>query len=271
MSLTKDEMKTLFDAPFKYPKTQHLKGSKGVTETGQVALPDLDCDRIIIEEKLDGAEVAIGFNDLGGDYLRNRNSALGHFQFDPFHTWFYPQRESLRRALGEAQHILFGEWLFAKHTVYYDALPSYFMAFDIYDIANDKWLTTQARRDLLDGTGTCHVPVLYEGPVEEAPSLDTLIRPSLYKTENWETALREQCESKGYLWEKAQEETDFSKKSEGLYVKAEKGDEVVGFYKYIREGFLRTIIESGSHWASREIIPNRIAHEGTHHRRPNVS
>jgi hypothetical protein len=101
--------------------------------------------------------------------------------------------------------------LFAKHTVYYDALPSYFMAFDIYDIANDKWLTTQARRDLLDGTGTCHVPVLYEGPVEEAPSLDTLIRPSLYKTENWETALREQCESKGYLWEKAQEETDFSK------------------------------------------------------------
>ena len=29
--------------------------------------------------------------------------------------------------------MLFGEWLFAKHSKHYTSLPAYFIAFDIYD------------------------------------------------------------------------------------------------------------------------------------------
>jgi hypothetical protein len=29
--------------------------------------------------------------------------------------------------------ILFGEWMYAKHSIHYTRLPDYFIAFDIYD------------------------------------------------------------------------------------------------------------------------------------------
>ncbi len=31
------------------------------------------------------------------------------------------------------RYIMYGEWLYAKHTVFYDNLTHYFMEFDIYD------------------------------------------------------------------------------------------------------------------------------------------
>jgi hypothetical protein len=46
----------------RYPKTHHLYGSKGVRESEQVKLESLPSDHIVVEEKLDGCEVAISFD-----------------------------------------------------------------------------------------------------------------------------------------------------------------------------------------------------------------
>lgn len=42
-------------------------------------------------------------------------------------------RITLCQILEPNRHILFGEWLFAKHSKHYTSLPAYFIAFDIYD------------------------------------------------------------------------------------------------------------------------------------------
>ena len=47
---------------------------------------------------------------------------------------------------------MYGEWLYAKHTVYYDALPHYFLEFDIYDKEQAIFLSTKKRKELLGST-----------------------------------------------------------------------------------------------------------------------
>lgn len=242
----------------KYPKTLHLKGSKGIIEEDQIDLNDLTFDRLIIEEKLDGAEVSIGFDEEGIDQIKNRNNDLFGAQFDLFYPWYYERRENLYEVLGK-RYVLWGEWLRAKHTVFYDALPSYFMSYDLFDKEEKLWLTTEARVTMLEGVDISHVPLLYQGPPEKAESFDPiLIRPSSFKTGNWIESMREECEKVNYSWDRAWSETEPSMLPEGLYIKTEKEGKVTGFYKYIRESFLRNILESGSHWKDRTMIPNLV-------------
>jgi atypical dual specificity phosphatase len=35
---------------------------------------------------------------------------------------------------------VYGEWLYAKHSIYYDKLPDLFIAYDIYIPEDDEWL-----------------------------------------------------------------------------------------------------------------------------------
>ena len=62
----------------KYPRTKHIEGSmiqKGDEDLKLVSLKEILGKNIVIEEKVDGANVAISFNDEGKLLLQNR----GHF------------------------------------------------------------------------------------------------------------------------------------------------------------------------------------------------
>ena len=43
-------------------------------------------------------------------------------------------------------------------------------------------------------------------------------------------------------------------------MKAEANGIVTGRYKFVRASFLTVVVDSGSHWIDRPIIPNRLAH-----------
>ena len=47
--------------------------------------------------------------------------------------------------------------------------------------------------------------------------------------------------------------------SEGLYIKTEENGVVTGRYKWVRYDFLQTVVESGSHWQDRPLLPNLLA------------
>ena len=124
---------------FKYPRTRHLEGSRlqpGDEDLESVPLADLAGSRLVVEEKLDGGNAGISFDPDGRMYLQSR----GHFlegggrerHFDLFKTWANRWRRELWGALGP-RYVLYGEWLYAKHTVFYDALPHYFLEFDALD------------------------------------------------------------------------------------------------------------------------------------------
>ena len=51
-------------------------------------------------------------------------------------------------SLSGSTRVLYGEWLCARHTVAYDKLPDWFVAFDIFDVPAGRFLS---RRVLLAG------------------------------------------------------------------------------------------------------------------------
>ena len=101
-----------------------------------------------------------------------------HPQYDLFKKWTSVKRPVLEAMLGR-QFILYGEWLYAKHSVHYRKLPHYFFEFDIYDKDAAQFLDLDTRLQMLDGTGLQTVPVIHRGRVT-AGELQSLIGPSAF-------------------------------------------------------------------------------------------
>ena len=74
-----------------------------------------------------------------------------------------------------SRYVLYGEWLFAKHTVFYDRLPHYFMEFDILDTTNGEFLSTELRHLRLKDSPVVSVPVLWRGPAKSLKHLQSLV------------------------------------------------------------------------------------------------
>lgn len=248
----------------KYPRTRHIEGSRlqpGDEDLEAVSFRELTGRHLVVEEKVDGANAGISF-DAGGELLLQ---SRGHFltggprerHFALFKTWAQRHRAALGAVLG-CRYVLYGEWLYAKHTVFYDALPHYFLEFDVLDRETGGFLSTERRRGLLAGAPVVSVPVLSEGPLKRPEQLTALVGASRFKTPGWRDALGEACARHGVDVGRVVAETDPSDEMEGLYVKVEEGGEVVGRYKFIRPGFLAAVLQSGSHWLNRPILPNGL-------------
>jgi hypothetical protein len=249
----------------KYPRTHHLEGSRlqpGDEDSQSVPFAALAGRDLVIEEKLDGANAGLSFDAAGRLWLQSR----GHFltggprekHFALFKRWASTHASTLRDALG-LRFVLYGEWLYAKHTVFYDRLPHYFLEFDILDTQTGVFLGTGERRALLAGLPVASVPVLRTGPCREPAEVTSLVGPSLYKGPTWRDTLGAAARARGLDPEQTWKETDPSDLMEGLYAKVEEGGRVVERYKYIRADFLTTVLDSGSHWLRRPILPNQLA------------
>jgi hypothetical protein len=248
----------------KYPRTHHLEGSRlqpGDEDSQSIPLAALAGRYLVIEEKLDGGNAGISFDAAGRLWLQSR----GHFltggarekHFDLFKRWAYAHAGALRGVLGH-RFVLYGEWLYAKHTVFYDRLPHYFLEFDVLDTEAGTFLATAERRALLNGLPVASVPVLRTGPCRDLGEVTALLGPSLYKGPTWRESLSAAARARGLDPEQIGKETDPSDLMEGLYIKVEEGGHVVERYKFIRASFLTTVLDSGSHWLRRPILPNQL-------------
>ena len=61
--------------------------------------------------------------------------------------------------------------------------------------------------------------------------------------------------------ERIRRESDPSDLMEGLYLKVEEEGQVKARYKYVRADFLTAVVDSGTHWLRRPIVPNMVAAE----------
>ena len=218
----------------KFPRTPHVTGSRiqpGDEDLPAVAADAVEGHSLIVEEKLDGSNAAVSFDGEGRLILQSRGHALTggprERQFDLFKRWANHHVVSFRNTLG-SRYVMYGEWLFARHTVAYDLLPHYFMEFDIYDRETQRFLDTNSRMSLLEGGPVHSVPVIAHGVVGR---LDQLIGPS-------------SCSSTELM--------------EGLYLKREEAGHVIERFKYVRAAFLQAVADSETHWMDRPIEPNRL-------------
>ncbi len=248
----------------KFPRTRHIQGSR--LQSGDLgddqAFADLAGRPLIITEKLDGANCGISFGRSGALLLQSR----GHYltgggrerHFDLFKTWAYALAHRLWPVL-QNRYVLYGEWLYAKHTVFYDCLPHYFLEFDVLDRERGHFLSTQARRALLAGLPIMPVPRVFAGALPSLEALQALVQPSSYRSPDWRRNLLQAAEASGSRADLVQKQTDDSDLAEGLYVRLEQGDSVRERFKFVRGSFTQAIESAEGHWLDRPILPNRLA------------
>jgi hypothetical protein len=250
---------------FKYPRTSHLRGSglqKGDEDLETVPFSELAGKFLVIEEKIDGANSGVSFDEKWELQLQSR----GHFltggprekHFNLFKTWAATHSEQFLEVLTD-RYVMYGEWLYAKHTEFYDLLPHYWFEFDILDKTTGDFLSTAGRRSMLGGLPIVPVPVLAKGKFDRFEDVLRLIKHSLYKSPHWKERLRLVALDGGLDPERALAETDPSDLAEGLYIKWEEGGVVKGRYKYVRGEFVQQIIDQDQHWLTKPIIPNQLA------------
>jgi hypothetical protein len=245
----------------KLPRTIHLEDSRmpNGDEKDSVKLATLTDKFLVVEEKVDGTGVSISFDENVNLSIQTRNKPAHMEQFDMLHKWANENMNTIWDLISD-RYILFGEWMYAKHTVFYDNLCHYFLESDMYDKKQEQWLSTVKRQTLISAHASdliCSVPIIKIGRVSSREELKSLVNaPSFCKTNQWRQALKNYCDDHGFELDLVMRETDNSDFPEGLYIKHEDQDKVIGRYKYIRFEFLQTILKSGSHFADRQIIPN---------------
>ncbi len=157
----------------KYPRTHHVPWSEGMNDDDRM-MDSTDAflgQRVIVTEKMDGENTS-----LYRDYIHARSlDGNSHISRD----WVKQFWSTIRMDIPEHWRIC-GENLYAKHSIGYEALPTYFMGFSIWTPDNTclSWDETKLYFELL---GVTHVPVIYDDIYDEKK-----IR-SLWDSKNWAT------------------------------------------------------------------------------------
>jgi hypothetical protein len=227
-----------------------------------IPLSALVGQHVVIEEKMDGANAGLSFDAEGRIWLQSRGHYLtGGYRerhWDLFKQWASCHADPLRERLGD-RYLMYGEWLFAKHTVFYDALPHYFMEFDVFDRVDGVFLSTERRQTLLEGLPVVSVSVLQEGTFGRKDTLAPLVGPSAFKTASWREVLGGVCDARGISEELTRRQTDRFDEMEGLYIKVEADGQVQDRFKFVRASFLQALGSAQGHWIDRPIVPNQLA------------
>lgn len=252
------------DIIIKYPRTPHIQGSRlqpGDEDLRQRRFSEIEGRHVVLEEKIDGANSAISFTEGGELRLQSR----GHFltggarerHYDLLKQWAAIHTEKFYEVLG-SRYVMYGEWMYAKHSIYYDLLPNYFMEFDILDRETDRFLDTPSRHELIRPLPVSSCPVLASGRFSDMDEIMKHLGDSKYISADHIGHLREDAEKLGLDADSICRQTDASRTMEGIYIKVEEEGEVVDRMKYVRSTFLQTVEESQQHWLDRAIVPNRI-------------
>lgn len=230
----------------KYPKTPRLQHAD-TTDWGKLS--------VVVSEKLDGANAGVSFTD-GVMLLQSRGHILvggrREKQFGPFKALCARLRDQLHQRLGE-RYLLFGEWMYAKHRVFYDALPGYFVTYDLFDKVTERFLSTDRRVDIMGGL-LPEAPILHRAPqFRKVHNFSQYIGPSKFKSDQWWPTLQAAAAAVGQ--KNPLEGTDDSNMMEGVYVKVEDEEHVVGRIKLPRIEFEK--VRSDANWFRDDVITNR--------------
>jgi hypothetical protein len=223
------------DAFFKFPRTPHLwwplsRPPKDDRVLGAADVEEFLSGDVVVEEKVDGANIGLSLDENGAIGVQNRGSWIGrgaHSQFQPIWSWIAQRQPALANAV-QNDRILFGEWCFAVHSVRYDRLPDWFLGFDIYDRTARRFWSTARRNTLLERAGISRAPTLYSGRIA-LPDLKRILKSEHSRV------------GTGPL--------------EGLYIRREGPEWLEARAKLVRPEFLTAIDE---HWSGRPLETNQL-------------
>ena len=166
---------------FRFPHTPHIAWlGQGSPRDDKVLSPhevtELLAAEVVVEEKLDGANIGFSLAPDGSLRAQNRGQYLAEphaGQFARLPAWLAQHGDGLRSVL-TPKLIVFGEWCAARHSLDYAALPDWFLLFDVYDRAAGQFWSTTRRNELASSAGLVTVPQVLQGKAT-VPTLKKLV------------------------------------------------------------------------------------------------
>ena len=226
---------------FRFPHTPHIAWlAHGAPREDKVLSPaevrDLLTGEVVIEEKLDGANLGFSVSPEGQVRAQNRGQYLTppfHGQFAKLGPWLKAHEDRLFDALG-TRLMAFGEWCAARHSLDYVSLPDWWLLFDVYDRVECQFWSTYRRNAWAKLHGFNVVPNLHTGRVRMA------------QLQEWV----------------ASEKSKFRHGNlEGLVIRLENADWLESRAKLVRLDFTQAI---DSHWRSRALEWNQLSRTNLH-------
>jgi hypothetical protein len=217
----------------KFPSTPHLAllGDIEVRDDKVMSEPernDFLGSVIIVEEKVDGANLGISFDAEGNIRAQNRGSYLhlpGPGQWKSLGEWLDKRIDLFFEKLSD-RYILFGEWCYAQHSVVYSRLPDWFLGFDVYDRHFDRFLSCGKRDAFFRMISVSQVPRIAQGRFTLSDLKMFLSRSRI---------------------------SDYP--AEGLYVRLDQSDWLEQRAKLVRPAFIQSVER---HWSRSVIRPNAL-------------
>jgi hypothetical protein len=230
----------MHDALHKFPSTPHLfwLGPAEVRDDKVLTLAEARSflsGLVVVEEKVDGANLGLSFDTGGTLRFQNRGNWLAGKltgQWERLRGWAAQHEARLRENL-PAHHVLFGEWCFAAHSIHYDQLPDWFVVFDVFDPTAGKFWNTARRNSLAAAAKLPVVPKVAQG---------------IFKREEIEEMLDGRSDFRDGV-------------REGLYFRREDETWLLKRTKLVRPDFTQAISE---HWSRQAITPNEIGRPVPH-------
>lgn len=222
----------------KFPSTPHLawlgrepvRGDKVMTPAE--AREFLGAE-IVAEEKVDGANLGISFDPAGQPHFQNRGNYLtgpASGQWKPLRHWSARRLDALREHLRPGL-VLFGEWCHATHSIPYNKLPDWFIAFDVFDTGANRFWSTPRRDELAARLGLQVVPRVFHGRAGLPELVRLVSKPSAFA----------------------------ASPREGIYLRGETPDYLTTRAKLVNADFTQSI---GEHWTRGGLRSNTLAGEG---------
>ena len=209
----------------KYPRTYHVSWSEGATNDDKThdSLDMFVGQEVVVTAKLDG-ENSSCYPD---GYVHARSMDSAHHDS---RAWLKQFAASWSRDLPAGWRVT-GENLFARHAIFYTALPSYLMVFGIWDEQNTL-LSWDQMVEWCQLLGLTPVPVVYRGIWDEKMVRGLYPFPSMFG----ETV------PEGYVIRLAS-----AFKHEAF---------TQSTAKFVRKGHVQ---KGTTHWAQTAVIPNLLA------------
>lgn len=222
------------DTQVKFPRTKHLiYTSKNNHELRDDLFATVDeingllKQNIIIDEKIDGANLGIYILN-GSITFQNRGKImLTDPQFDYLPKWYNQHKFEIADILSKGNYIIYGEWMYAKHSIHYDNLPDYYIIFDIYDRDVEKFLSRDRVKNLIKDTTLKLINQISEGFFTINNLLSLVNQKSSYYD--------------GYI--------------EGIYIRHESNGFLISRSKIVRSEFSQSI---DVHWTAGQIVKNKV-------------
>ncbi|MGC5328345.1 RNA ligase family protein [Brevibacillus sp. SYSU BS000544] len=205
----------------KYPRTLHLPWSRSKTDDDKIlkTVSHFEGREIVVTEKLDGENTTMYRDSIHARSLDSNDHDSRH--------WVKKLHGMISFHIPEGWRIC-GENVFAKHSIHYEKLTSYFYIFSIWDEYNQclPWNETVEWATLL---GVEVTPVLYKGV--------------------WNEQIVKSCFTRNSV---------FAGEQEGYVVRVTDRFLYDDFKNSVAKFVRKNHVQTDEHWLSKPVVPNGL-------------